>query len=177
MNGYKDQEYLRLAMMGTKMGRRIVIVIENFSEVHDVIQLAQEMKVSPIIGLRAKLSAKSRGKWAGSSGERAKFGLTIPELINSIQLFKDHDMEDAIKLFHFHIGSQISDVKVFREAISEGARIYAKLIKMGLELEYFDVGGGLAIDYDGSRSTNDSSKKLSDFRIRRRCYHVRHADL
>jgi arginine decarboxylase len=161
LNGFKDRDYLRLALLGTKMGRNCVIVVENFYEVNEIIQLSIEMEVKPLIGLRAKLSAKSRGKWAGSSGDKAKFGLTTPEIINAVNLLKKHDMEQQLKLFHFHIGSQISDIRVFKEAIAEGARIYTQLCKMGLNLEFFDVGGGLGVDYDGSKSNNDSSKNYN----------------
>lgn len=161
LNGYKDKDYIRLALLGNKMGRKCCIVVENFSEVNAIIEISKEMKVKPMIGLRAKLSAKSRGKWASSSGERAKFGLTIPEILSTVKLLKAHKMEDSIKLFHFHIGSQISDIGIFKEAIGEGARIFSKLCKMNLGLQYFDVGGGLAIDYDGSKSKNDSSKNYT----------------
>ena len=158
LNGCKDEDYLRLAMIGTKMGRRCVIVIENFHEVKEIIRLSKEMDVAPMIGLRARLSAKSRGKWAGSSGDKAKFGITISEILNTVELLKEHGMEQQLKLFHFHIGSQIADILVFKEAIAEAARIFAQLNKMGLQLQYFDVGGGLAVDYDGSQSKNDSSR-------------------
>lgn len=158
LNGYKDNDYIRLALMGNKMGRNCCIVVENFSEVGAIIKISKEMNVRPIIGMRAKLSAKSRGKWAGSSGDRAKFGLTIPEILNAVKMLKENQLDDCIKLFHFHIGSQISDIRIFKEAIGEGARIFCKLCKMNLDLEYFDVGGGLGIDYDGSKSKHDSSK-------------------
>ena len=161
LNGYKDKDYIRLALLGNKMGRNCCIVVENFSEVQNIIEISKEMKIKPMIGLRAKLSAKSRGKWASSSGDRAKFGLTIPEILNTVALLKANKMEDSIKLFHFHIGSQISDIGIFKEAISEGARIFSKLCKMNLKLEYFDVGGGLGVDYDGTKSKNDSSKNYN----------------
>ena len=157
LNGYKDKDYIRLALLGNKMGRNCCIVVESYSEVASIIEISKEMNVKPIIGLRAKLSAKSRGKWASSSGDRAKFGLTIPEILNTVKLLKNHNLDDCIKLFHFHIGSQISDIGIFKEAIAEGARIFSKLCKMGLNLEYFDVGGGLGVDYDGTKSKNDSS--------------------
>ena len=161
LNGYKDKDYIRLALLGNKMGRNCCIVVENFSEVQNIIEISKEMKIKPMIGLRAKLSAKSRGKWASSSGDRAKFGLTIPEILNTVALLKANKMEDSIKLFHFHIGSQISDIGIFKEAISEGARIFSKLCKMNLRLEYFDVGGGLGVDYDGTKSKYDSSKNYN----------------
>ena len=161
LNGYKDFDYLRLALLGIKMGHKMVTVIENVSEVSAIVTISKEMKVRPIIGLRAKLSSKSKGKWASSSGDRAKFGLTIPEILSALKILKENDLADCIKLFHFHIGSQISDIRVFKDAISEGARIYSKLSKLGVPLQYFDVGGGLAIDYDGSSSSNDSSRNYS----------------
>lgn len=157
LNGYKDNDYLKLALLGLKMGRNMIVVVEKYSELTNLLTLAEEMKVKPMIGLRCRMSVKGRGKWAGSSGERAKFGLTTPELINAVKLLKDKGLADCLKLFHFHIGSQITDIRTVKDAIAEGARIYAKLIKMGAEIRYMDVGGGLGVDYDGSRSTNDSS--------------------
>jgi arginine decarboxylase len=161
LNGYKDKDYLRLAILGSKMGRNIIIVIENVSEVSAIIQVSREMNIKPILGLRAKLTAKSKGKWASSSGDRAKFGLSISEILTTVKILQQHSMADCLKLFHFHIGSQISDINIFKDAISEAARTYSKLSKMGIPLEYFDVGGGLAVDYDGSSSTNDSSKNYT----------------
>lgn len=157
LNGYKDKDYLKLALMGLKMGRNIIVVIEKFSELTALLKLSKEMKVKPVIGLRCKMSVKGRGKWAESGGERAKFGLTIAELIQCVELLKQNDLIECFKLFHFHIGSQITDIRTVKDAISEGARIYAKLSKMGVDIRYMDVGGGLGVDYDGSRSTNESS--------------------
>lgn len=157
LNGYKDHDYLKLALLGLKMGCNIIVVIEKFSELTALLKLSKEMKVKPIIGLRCKMSVKGRGKWAESGGERAKFGLTIAELIQCVELLKENDLSECFKLFHFHIGSQITDIRTVKDAISEGARIYAKLSKMGVDIRYMDVGGGLGVDYDGSRSTNESS--------------------
>jgi arginine decarboxylase len=139
------------------MGRNIIVVIEKFSELTALLKLSKEMKIKPVIGLRCKMSVKGRGKWAESGGERAKFGLTIAELIQCVELLKQNDLLECFKLFHFHIGSQITDIRTIKDAISEGARIYAKLIKLGVDIRYMDVGGGLGVDYDGSRSTNESS--------------------
>ncbi len=161
LNGYKDEDYLRLGLMGTKLGKKIVIVIEKFSELPKLLKLSKEMGVTPLIGIRAKLSIQSQGRWAKSCGDKAKFGLTIAEILNAVQLLEDSHLKESIKLFHFHIGSQISDIRTFKDALNEGGRIYAKLIKMGVNLQYFDVGGGLGVDYDGSRSTNDSSTNYS----------------
>lgn len=161
LNGYKDEDYMRLALLGRKIGRKMIVVIEKYSEIALLIKLSKEMNVSPLIGIRAKMTVKGRGKWSCSSGDKAKFGLSIPEIIKAIELITKEGLIDCVKLLHFHIGSQITDIRAVKEAITEGARIYAKLCQMGVPLEYFDVGGGLGVDYDGSRSTSDSSKNYS----------------
>ena len=153
-NGYKDEEYLRLALVGRKLGRKIIVVIEKLSELPELLRLSEEMNVQPLIGLRSKLSTKGTGKWESSSGDFAKFGLTTPELIQAVRMLKDRGMEGAAKLFHFHVGSQLTDIRTVKDVVNEGARIYAKLRKMGVVLEYFDVGGGLGVDYVGARSTS-----------------------
>ncbi|WP_175405166.1 biosynthetic arginine decarboxylase [Salinimonas lutimaris] len=158
LNGYKDDEFMRLALLGRKLGRKMVVVIEKYSELLLLVKVAKELGVDPIIGVRAKMTVKGRGKWEGSGGERAKFGLTISEIIKTARYLEDNDMGHCLKLLHFHIGSQLTDIRAVKEAISEGARIYADLHKMGFKLEYVDVGGGLGIDYDGSSSTNESSR-------------------
>src|SRR3989449_1479158 len=151
-NGYKDEEYLRLALLGRKLGRKIIVVIEKLSELSHLIRLAEEMNVTPLIGLRSKLSTKGTGKWESSSGDFAKFGLTTPELIKAVEILKAKGLEQQAKLFHFHVGSQITDIRTVKDVVNEGARFYAKLRKMGLGLEYFDVGGGLGVAYVGARS-------------------------
>jgi arginine decarboxylase len=157
LNGYKDEEYLRLALLGLKIERKIIIVIEKFSELTTLIALAKQLDVKPIIGIRVKMMAKGRGKWEHSSGERAKFGLSITEILNAISLLENENLIDCVKLLHFHIGSQLTDIRAIKEAVQEASLIYSKLFKRGVPLEYVDVGGGLAVDYDGSQSTNDSS--------------------
>ncbi|WP_127717462.1 biosynthetic arginine decarboxylase [Halobacteriovorax sp. HLS] len=157
LNGYKDDEYMRLALLGNKVGRKMIIVIEKFSEIEKIIRISKELNVQPLVGLRGKMSVAGCGRWAGSTGERAKFGLSVSEMIQAVEIFTKNDMIDSIKLFHFHIGSQIPEIRSFKEAVSEGGRIYAKLVQMGVPLEYFDVGGGLGVDYDGTRSNNESS--------------------
>ncbi|PIP92661.1 MAG: arginine decarboxylase [Bdellovibrio sp. CG12_big_fil_rev_8_21_14_0_65_39_13] len=157
LNGYKDEDYLRLALLGNKLGRKVVVVIEKFSELSRLIKLSKEMNVTPMIGLRGRMAVEGHGRWKSSSGEKAKFGLSISEIIQAVQFCEEQGLKDAIKLFHFHVGSQISDIRTLKDAISEGGRIYAKLHKMGVKLEYFDAGGGLGIDYDGTRSDKDSS--------------------
>jgi arginine decarboxylase len=165
LNGYKDEDYLRLALLGNKIGRKVIVVIEKFSELHKILKLSREMNVEPMIGLRAKMSVKGSGKWSDSGGEKAKFGLTISEILIAVQILKDEGFLNSLKLFHFHIGSQVTDIRTIKEVIREGGRIYTKLRKLGAEIEYFDVGGGLGVDYDGSQSTNDSSVnyKLTDY--------------
>lgn len=161
LNGYKDDEFMRLALLGRKLGRRMVVVVEKYTELLLLVKVAKELNIDPIIGVRAKMTVKGRGKWEGSGGERAKFGLTIAETIKTARYLEENGMGHCLKLLHFHIGSQLTDIRAVKEAISEGGRIYADLYKMGFELDYVDVGGGLGIDYDGSASTNDSSRNYN----------------
>ncbi len=157
VNGYKDADTIRLALLGQKLGRKVVVVIEKFSELTTLIELAAEMEVYPIIGIRAKMSIEGTGRWAHSAGEKAKFGLSISQILNAVELLEQHRLKSHLKLFHFHIGSQVTDILTLKDAINEGARIYAKLHKIGVEIEYFDAGGGLGIDYTGGRSTTEES--------------------
>lgn len=161
LNGYKDEDYMRLAMLGRKLNRQIVVVIEQFHELPLLIRIAKEMNVEPLIGLRMKMTSKSVGKWEKSSGDRAKFGLTASDLVRVVQFLRAENMLDQVKLLHFHIGSQVPDIRAFKNALSEAGRIFTELIKMGTRLEYLDLGGGLGIDYDGSRSKCDSSRNYS----------------
>jgi arginine decarboxylase len=161
LNGYKDDEFMRLALLGRKLGRKVVVVVEKFTELLLLVKVAKELDIEPIIGVRAKMTVKGRGKWESSGGERAKFGLTITEIIKTARYLEEQGMAHCLKLLHFHIGSQLTDIRAVKEAITEGARIYADLHKMGFPLDYVDVGGGLGIDYDGSNSTNESSRNYS----------------
>lgn len=156
-NGYKDDDFLRLALLGRKLGRHVVVVIEKFSEIEPLLRLAAEMDVQPLIGLRVKMRIKADGRWSESSGERAKFGLTTSEILNAIELIQRHGYGDTIRLLHFHIGSQLSDIRFVQDAVQEAARIYARLRRRGIPLDYLDIGGGLAVDYDGSRSAGSHS--------------------
>ena len=160
-NGYKDEDFLRLALLGNKLQRKVVVVIEKFSEIAPLLRLAAEMNVRPIIGLRTKMRVKTEGRWSGSSGERAKFGLTISEILNAIAYINECGYGDCVELLHFHIGSQLSDIRYVDDATQEAARIYARLCKRGVPLNYLDVGGGLGVDYDGSRSSGPSSMNYS----------------
>ena len=165
LNGFKDEDYLRLALLGRTLGRKVIVVVEQAYELRTLLRLAREMDVEPLIGVRAKMSAEGSGKWCDSGGEKAKFGLTIAEILHVVATLKDEGRLDCLKLFHFHIGSQVTDIKTIKEAVREGARIYAKIAQLGAPLEYFDVGGGLGIDYDGSQSTTNSSAnyKVRDY--------------
>jgi arginine decarboxylase len=156
-NGYKDEEYLRLALLGRKLGRKVVLVVEKLSELPALLKLADEMGVEPWIGLRSKLSTRGTGKWESSSGDFAKFGLTTPEMIEAVRILKEARKEHCAKLFHFHVGSQLTEIRVVKDAVNEGARFYAKLRKLGLGIEYFDIGGGLGVDYVGTRTRDYSS--------------------
>ncbi len=156
-NGYKDEEFLRLALLGRKLGRKIIVVVEKLSELPHILRLGDEMGVDPMIGLRSKLTTRGTGKWEGSSGDFAKFGLTVPELIHAVKILKEAGKEHCAKLLHFHVGSQLTEIRVVKDAINEGARVYAKLRKMGLPVEYFDVGGGLGVDYVGTHSNGFTS--------------------
>ena len=156
-NGYKDEEFLRLALLGRKLGRKIVVVVEKLSELPHLLRLADEMQVEPMIGLRVKLTTKGTGKWEGSSGDFAKFGLTVPELIDAVRILKEKGRESCARLIHFHVGSQLTEIRVVKDSVNEGARVYAKLRKMGLPIDYFDLGGGMGVDYVGSHSAGFSS--------------------
>src|SRR5512136_1132543 len=156
-NGYKDEEFMRLALLGRKLGRKVIVVIEKLSELPHLLRVAEEMGVEPMIGLRSKLTTRGTGKWEGSSGDFAKFGLTVPELIHAVRILKEAGKEHCAKLLHFHVGSQLTEIRVVKDAVNEGARVYAKLRKMGLGIEYFDIGGGLGVDYVGARSADFAS--------------------
>lgn len=157
LNGYKDKDYIRLAMLGKKLGRKVIIVVEKFSEIHNILKIAEQFHVKPILGVRAKLSSKSSGKWADSSGDFAKFGLSTNEILDLLEVLKEKDLLDCLQLFHFHVGSQIPDIRTIKECLTEGSRIYANLVDMGVPLKYFDVGGGVGINYDATRSNCPSS--------------------
>jgi arginine decarboxylase len=160
-NGYKDAAYIRMAMLGRKLGKKVIVIAEKLSELRAITKIAAEMNVEPWIGIRVRLLSKGSGKWATSGGENAKFGLSTSEILEAIEILREAKMESAFKLLHFHIGSQIPEIQTIKRAVHEAAMYYAKLWKLGHPLEYLDVGGGLAIDYDGSRSTFHSSMNYS----------------
>jgi arginine decarboxylase len=156
-NGFKDEVFVNLALMGVKIGKRVVLVVEKLNELKLIIRRAQATGVVPWIGLRAKLYSKGSGKWASSGGEAAKFGLTTSEILECIRLLREYQMADSLKLLHFHIGSQITDIKRVKNAMKEAARVYAKIRQMHIAVEYLDIGGGMGVDYDGSKTTFESS--------------------
>ncbi len=160
-NGYKDDAFIRAALMGRKLGKKVILIAEKLSEVRAIVRLAKEMGVEPEIGVRVRLVTRGGGKWAESGGENAKFGLSTAEILEAASVLKDAGMSNAFKLVHFHIGSQVPDILIIKRAVREAARYYAKLRRMGHPIEYLDVGGGLAIDYDGTRSNFHASMNYS----------------
>src|SRR2546428_7361437 len=160
-NGYKDPAFIRIALLGRKLGKLVVIVVEKLEELEQTIRAANEVGVEPMIGIRVRLHSKGSGKWSPSGGENAKFGLDTTNLVAASQMLKDAGFAHCLKLIHFHVGSQVPDISTIKRAVREAARYYAKLSKLGHELGYLDVGGGLGVDYDGSRSDFDSSANYS----------------
>jgi arginine decarboxylase len=156
-NGYKDSGYIRAALMGLKLGKKIILVIEKIEELQHIIRIARNLNVRPVVGIRARLNCEGVGRWWQSSGERAKFGLSTIEILQAVQILKKEELESSLQLLHFHIGSQLTDIQTVKKAVQEAARIYCKLQKIGFKIQYMDVGGGLGVDYDGTRSLANSS--------------------
>ena len=156
-NGYKDTEFIEIALWALKLGRKVFIVVEKPSELDTIIKVSARLKVKPLIGIRAKLSARGRGKWEGSGGDRSKFGLLPEEMLEAVQKLKKHGMLDSLQLLHFHLGSQITSIQSIKEALRESTRLFVELSRLGVNIRYFDVGGGLAVDYDGSMTNFSSS--------------------
>lgn len=156
-NGYKDAEYITLALISLKMGRNTIIIIEQYYELALLLEIAKTLEVNAQIGIRMKLASRGSGRWVTSGGENAKFGLTTPELVDCLAQLKAQNKSDWLKLLHFHIGSQITTIESIKRALNEASRMYTEIAQNHPSLLYFDVGGGLAVDYDGTRSSADSS--------------------
>jgi arginine decarboxylase len=156
-NGYKDAEFIKMALLGIKLGKRVIMVVEKLEELRHIITISKQQGVEPLIGIRARLLSKGAGKWAESGGENAKFGLSTGEILAAVEMLRAENLTHCLKLLHFHIGSQVPDILTVKKAVQEATRFYAKLRKMDFNIEFLDVGGGLGVDYDGSRSAFDSS--------------------
>ncbi|HEY0714962.1 MAG TPA: biosynthetic arginine decarboxylase, partial [Polyangia bacterium] len=160
-NGYKDEEYIETALMASKLGRNVIIVVEKFTELELISEVARKVGVRPRIGVRVKLASKGSGRWEASGGDRSKFGLSTREVVEAISYMRDNDMLSCFELLHFHLGSQISAIRAVKNAMREAGRFYVECVKLGAPLKYFDAGGGLGVDYDGSQTNFASSMNYS----------------
>jgi arginine decarboxylase len=160
-NGYKDEEYVELALLSQKLGITPVIVIEKFTELDTVLKKSAELQIRPVLGVRTKLSYRGSGRWSDSGGHRSKFGLTTEEIVDLVDRLKASDMLDCLRLLHFHLGSQITNIRSLKQGLREATQTLTGLVAMGAEIEWFDVGGGLGIDYDGSSTNFESSMNYS----------------
>jgi len=160
-NGFKDDSYIEAVILATKLGRTIIPVIENFSELGYILRHAEKYQVRPKIGVRVKLAAEGTGRWRESAGDRSKFGLFTTEILELVEVLRSHGMLDCLKLVHCHPGSQLHDIRRVKDAVNELAQVYAELARLGAGLEYIDIGGGLGVDYDGSRTNFESSTNYS----------------
>jgi arginine decarboxylase len=156
-NGFKDAEFIEMAMLAQKIGRNIIPVVEKYTELELILEYAEKVGVRPNIGMRVKLAARGGGRWQSSGGYRSKFGLTVGEILKGLAELKSRGMEDCFKLLHFHLGSQIPNIRIVKGALNEAARVYVELVKAGAGLQFMDVGGGLGVDYDGSNTNFESS--------------------
>ena len=156
-NGYKDQSYIELALLAQKMGKRIFIVVEKLNELEIIAKAAKKLNVSPNLGIRIKLASSGSGKWEESGGDASKFGLTSSELLKALEILEKKEMKDCLRLIHFHIGSQITKIRRIQTALREASQFYIQLHKMGYNVDFVDCGGGLGVDYDGTRSPNSES--------------------
>lgn len=160
-NGYKDDAYIEIALLSTRLGRHPIIVVEKFSELDTIMRVSKRVGIRPRIGLRAKLATRGAGRWEASGGDRSKFGLDANELVAAVEKLRGEAMLDCVELLHFHLGSQITSISTIKKAITEGARLFVELHRLGAKARFLDVGGGLGVDYDGSRTTFDSSMNYS----------------
>lgn len=153
-NGYKDENYIELALLAQKMGRRIFLVVEKLNELRTIAEVAKRLKIKPNIGIRIKLTSSGSGKWEESGGDVSKFGLNSSELLTALSMLEKYKMSECLKLIHFHIGSQITKIRRIKNALREAMQFYVQLSKMGFDIEFVDIGGGLGVDYDGTRSSS-----------------------
>ncbi len=160
-NGYKDRGYIETAMLATRLGQVPIIVLEQPEEVLLAIEVSRELNIVPVLGVRVRLHCKGIGQWSETTGDRAKFGLNVPEIVWTIEQLKAANLLDSLQLLHYHVGSQLSSIDTIKEAIREASQIYAELAKLGANMNYLDVGGGLAIDYDGSKTNFHASKNYN----------------
>nr|MBA3659353.1 biosynthetic arginine decarboxylase [Gemmatimonadales bacterium] len=160
-NGYKDEEFMRLALMGQKVGHPVMLVLEQLNELDELLRVADDMGVAPTAGVRIKLATEGSGRWAKSGGERSKFGLGAVELMKLLDQLDRLGRKDILKLVHFHLGSQITDIRHVKAGLEEIGRYYSELRALGFDITHVDVGGGLGVDYDGSRSTRPASMNYS----------------
>ncbi|MCK9412212.1 MAG: biosynthetic arginine decarboxylase [Prolixibacteraceae bacterium] len=160
-NGYKDEDYIELALLAQKMGRRIYLVIEKLSEMKLIVKIAKQFKIKPNLGIRIKLSSTGSGKWEDSGGDGSKFGLTSSELLEALDYLDKNKMKDCLRLVHFHIGSQVNKIRRIKLAMREASQFYVQMHKNGFQIDFVDIGGGLGVDYDGTRSSSESSVNYS----------------
>ncbi len=160
-NGYKDADYVETALLASRMSQQTIIILEQAEELDTVLEASKKLGIKPWLGVRSKLNIRSQGHWAKTVGDGAKFGLTVPEIIECVERLQDAGMLDCLRLLHFHIGSQISSISTIKEALREACQVYVELVKLGAPMGYLDVGGGLAVDYDGSKSNTHASKNYN----------------
>lgn len=160
-NGYKDREYIRFALMGEKLGHKVYLVIEKMSEIQLVLEEAEKLKVKPRLGVRARLASQGSGKWQSSGGDKSKFGLSASQILQLVDTLKQSGHLDSLQLLHFHLGSQLGNIRDVATGVHESARFYVELHKLGVKIDCFDVGGGLGVDYDGNRTQSDCSVNYS----------------
>jgi arginine decarboxylase len=156
-NGFKDDEFIKMTILARKIGKEIIPVVEKFSELEAIVRYSQELNVRPLIGVRVKLASRGAGRWRSSAGFRSKFGLTLAEVLEAFDYLKERELADCLQLVHFHLGSQITNIRNIKGALTEAARIFVELTRIGANPRYLDVGGGLGIDYDGSQTDFESS--------------------
>lgn len=156
-NGYKDEDYIELALLAQKMGKKIYIVVEKLNELKLIAKVSQRLKIKPNLGIRIKLASSGSGKWEDSGGDVSKFGLTSSELLQALDYLENNDLKDSLKLVHFHIGSQVTKIRRIKIALREASQFYVQLYQMGFKIEFVDIGGGLGVDYDGTRSSSSES--------------------